>query len=66
MDTNKAFFELVYKDDVLKRTSMTYSQRSKFRAYYKGLSDNRKPKRETMEKYLKEYGFEKHPERWYI
>lgn len=66
MTTEKAFLELIYKEDVLKRTGMTASERSKFRAYYKGMNQNRKPKLTTMEKFLKAYGFTKHPERWYL
>lgn len=63
MTTKEAFRKLVFRDDSVKRTSMSYCQRSIYRAYFDGKLD-RNPKPSTMEKYLREYGFIKIPERW--
>lgn len=64
MNTKQAFKKLLNKKDVLEKTSMTLCERSHFRGYFLG-KNNRKPKVETMEKYLLEYGYKLRPEKWY-
>ena len=66
MTTIEAFRKLVFSVDTVKKTSMTLCQRSQFRAYFNGKAPNMKPKTETMEKYLIEYGTTKIPEHWDI
>lgn len=66
MTTEEAFKKMIHTQDSIKRTSMTLCKRAQFRAYFDGKAPNRKPKRETMEKYLKEYGFKKQPEKWVL
>lgn len=64
MNTEKTFKKILYKKDVIDRTTMCIVQRSKFRAFFAGKNKNRKPKTETMEKFLTEYGYKKIPENW--
>jgi hypothetical protein len=66
MTTIEAFRELVFRKDTVSKTSMTKSERSQFRAYFKGKIKNKRPKYDTMEMYLIEYGATKKPEIWNI
>lgn len=66
--TEKAFYTLLKKKDCLEKTGMKKFIRSQWKAYFENrdTATKRKPKVETMEHYLKEYGFTKVPEKWIL